>query len=427
MPVTRMVYFWAALLSQAGSPGNKWVTQFGEICIMLKGIIYSVRRWHSGRVATCYCKQMCPPWNARCVRTRALSSLNSGTDTETTEENKRTVENLYRLSVNIKKIRQMKSWVLLTDVSHVEETANILKEMGANDITVARILECCPEAFLLDPIEINAQRYLWHLVCPKDQELVKIIEKFPESFFVYRCPENQRANITYLQSLELSNKIICRLLTSSPHIFCNSVDGNKQVIGALEESYLGLGGSKANFKTWLMKLLSQDPFVLSKSCLSMKDNVRFIQHLGFSNLEVLKLLSKLKGFIFDLRCGSMEKSILFSKNIFKWTDEELRQMVLKCPALLYYSAPILEDRVQGLLREGVSINQIKGSPNVLELTTQIIQFRMKKISLLGLEIKNQNLEIVNGTKKDFEVNLGKLQVKKERPLFNPVAPLHVEE
>lgn len=188
-----------------------------------------------------------------------------------------------------------------------------------------------------------------------------------------------------------------------------------------------LGGTKENFKTWLMKLLSQDPFVLSKSSLAFKENVKFLQNIGFKDAEVLKLLSKLKGFIFDMTCSNMELGVLFTKTTFDCSAEELRQLVMKCPALIYYSVPLLEDRLKNLLQEGASVRQIKECPNVLELTPQIVQFRARKVKQLGREIKDQGLEVLNGTKKDFESKFVKLQFKSERPLFNPVAPLNVEE
>ncbi|XP_069809110.1 transcription termination factor 2, mitochondrial [Dendropsophus ebraccatus] len=360
--------------------------------------------------------------------TRTLTVSDSTSDSQNcTTENKTTVDNLYKLSVNIKKIRQLKSWVLYKDVAYVEETASILKEMGASDGTVAVILESCPEAFLQEPAEIKTQKSIWNLVCPKDGELIGLIEKFPDSFFTCKSPASQRANIKYFQDLGLNDKIVSRLLTSAPQIFCNQVESNKKMVDALEENYLGLGGTRENFKTWIMKLLSQDPFVLLKTTKSMKENLKFLQDLGFCDEKVLKLLSKLKGFVFDLDKETMEKGILFTKSIFECNSQELRDMVMKCPALLYYSVPLLEERLQLLIGEGASIGQVKECPNVLELTPQIVQFRARKIQQLGRRIQDQSLEVLNGTKKDFEVNYGKLQVRKERPLFNPVAPLPVEE
>ncbi|OCT88236.1 transcription termination factor 2, mitochondrial isoform X2 [Xenopus laevis] len=362
------------------------------------------------------------------TKTRLCPSLYLATDIKDFEkENTRTVDSLYRLCVNIKKIRQLKGWVLSKDVAFVEEIGQILKDMGANEATIANIFESCPEAFLHPPAEINSQRTLWHSVCPNDEQLVKIIEKFPDSFFCYKSTTHQKANIEYFQELRLSNKIISRLLASSPQIFCNSVTSNKKIINELEQNYLCLGGKQTNFKTWLMKLLSQDPFILSKPSLSMKGNLKFFQSLGFSNEEVLKLLSKLKGVIFDINREHMEAGIMFLKTVFKCREEEVKHLIMKCPGLLCYSVPTLNNRIKCMLDEGISVRQIKDCPNVLELTPQIIQFRIQKIKVLGHNVKNANLDIINGTKKDFEANYGKLHVKKERPMFNPVSPLHIEE
>ncbi|XP_053321638.1 transcription termination factor 2, mitochondrial [Spea bombifrons] len=396
---------------------------------MMSKIVLRVLRIRSGPGIKYYaCKQKALSPNYPIFGSRQYVSPNLGSDTKnSSEENKRTISNLYNLSVNIKKIRQLKGWVLSKDVAFVQETADFLKGLGANEPLVANILERCPEAFLQDPAEVKEQRYIWHLVCPNDDELVQIIEKFPDSFFVYKSPENQRDNIAYFKDLGLSNKIICRLLTSSPQIFCNPIEDNKQIIDGVKENFLNLGGSEANFKTWLMKMLSQDPFIMFKSSSAIKENVKFLQSLGFSDTEILKLMSKLKGMIFDLSCSTMEESTTFSRSVFNCDDEELRQMILKCPGILYYSVSVLEDRLKCLIREGASVDQVKKCPNVLELTTQIIEFRIKKMKSLGHEIQNQHLDVLNGTKKDFEVNFGRLQVKKERPLFNPVAPLHVDE
>ncbi|NXY48482.1 MTEF2 factor, partial [Ceuthmochares aereus] len=349
------------------------------------------------------------------------------TDTKSREENKKTIESLYRLSVDIKKIRRLKEWVLLQDVAYVKEIAGILQEMGADETAVANILECCPEAILHTPAEINSQKALWQLVCQNEKQLIKLIEQFPESFFTTEHHENQKANILFFQELGLKNNIITRFLTSAPNIFYNPVEKTKNVIETLKRNYLSLGGSDANMKIWILKLLSQNPFILLNSPNAIQENLEFLQKNGFTDHEVLHLLSKLKGFIFQLTPTTMQKSMVFSKNVFKCSDQELKQLVLTCPALLYYSVPVLEERLEGLLKEGISIAQIRETPMVLELTTEIVQYRIKKLSALGYDIKSGTLESLNGTKKDFEVSYGKIQSKKERPIFNPVAPLSIED
>ncbi|XP_007503431.2 transcription termination factor 2, mitochondrial isoform X2 [Monodelphis domestica] len=342
-------------------------------------------------------------------------------------ENSMTVENLCSLSVDIRKIRRVKGWVLCKKETYVKEIANILQKIGTNETAIADILERCPEAILCSPTEVNAQIDLWQSVCRNKKELVALIEQFPESFFTIKDQENRRLNIKFFQELGLKNVIISRFLTTAPIIFCNSIENNKQIIKMLQESYLNLGGSQANMKVWLLKLLSQDPFILLISPTPIKKTLEFLQNHGFTDFEVLHLLSKLKGFLFRLSPTSVQESILFSKNAFQCTDQDLKELILKCPALLYYTAPVLEERIQGLLKEGISLSQIRETPMVLELTPQIVQYRIRKLNALGYSIKNGNLDNLNGTKKEFESNFGKIQAKKERPLFNPVAPFKVEE
>ncbi|ELV09968.1 mTERF domain-containing protein 3, mitochondrial [Tupaia chinensis] len=342
-------------------------------------------------------------------------------------ENARTVDKLYRLSVDITKIRRLKGWVLLEDKTYVEEIAKILQELGATETAVASILERCPEAIVCSPTAVNTQRKLWQLVCKNEQELIKLIEQFPESFFTVKDQETRKLNIQFFQELGLKNVVLSRFLTTASNIFHNPVEKNKQMVRALQESYLSVGGSEANMKVWLLKLLSQNPFILLNSPAAIKETLEFLQEQGFTNFEILQLLSKLKGFLFQLCPRSVQNSISFSKNAFKCTDHDLKQLVLKCPAILAYSVPVLEERIQGLLKEGISITQIREAPMVLELTPQIVQYRVRKLNALGYRIKDGHLANLNGTKKEFEAKFGKIQAKTGRPLFNPVAPLNVEE
>lgn len=103
-----------------------------------------------------------------------------GTDSQSDKENKRTVEKLSACSVDIRKIRRLKGWVLLEEETYVEEIANILKELGANKTVIASILERCPEAIICSPAAVNTKRKLWQMVCKNEAELVQLIEQFPE-------------------------------------------------------------------------------------------------------------------------------------------------------------------------------------------------------------------------------------------------------
>nr|XP_015207322.1 PREDICTED: transcription termination factor 2, mitochondrial [Lepisosteus oculatus]XP_015207323.1 PREDICTED: transcription termination factor 2, mitochondrial [Lepisosteus oculatus] len=371
------------------------------------------------------------PFWVHCPRVRACLSGSrsyavSGGGNERAE-NKLTVNSLYSLSVDIRKIRKLKGWVLLQDIAYVDETASVLKELGAEATLIATVLEQCPEAVLCTPAEVRAQRELWMSVCPTEKELLRIIEKFPHSFFTASQHINQKANIQFFQRLKINKRTIIKLMASASQSFSNPVEQNEQMISTLQDMYRSLGGKEGNLQIWLQKLLTQNPFILMKAPETLKENLKFLQKKGFSSEELLLLLSKLRGFIAELSPCRMEETLTCSKAVLRCTEWELKEIVLKCPALLYYSVPVLSDRLQGLLSRGISVDQIKESPSVLELTTQIVQYRIQKLSASGYDIKKGSLEPLNGTNKDFELSYEKLHLRKQRPLFNPVAPLTIEE
>ncbi|XP_073707025.1 transcription termination factor 2, mitochondrial isoform X1 [Garra rufa] len=344
------------------------------------------------------------------------------------EENQLAVNALYDLSVDITKVRKLKGWVLRQSPIYVSETAALLRDMGASGPVIARVLELHPEAILCNPDQMEAQKNLWMSVCTSQKDLVGIIEKFPASFFTSSTDhDNQKANIAYFQTLHLNKRIISKLMASAPQSFSRPVKQNEEMIQTLQKTYLDLGGKEDNMKIWLQKLLTQNPYVLLKLPEALNDNLAFLRNVGFMGDELLRLLSKLKGFVTELNPESMRLTLSYSQETLGCTEADLRQIVLQCPALLYYSVPILGDRFKGLLSAGVSMEQIVETPTVLELTTQIVQYRIQKLRSFGYDVRSGSLEVLNGTKKDFEMSYGKLRLRQERPLFNPVAPLRTED
>ncbi|CAF98258.1 unnamed protein product [Tetraodon nigroviridis] len=344
--------------------------------------------------------------------------------TQSSAENQQVVEDLYHLSVDIQKVRKLKGWVLRQSPAYAKEIADPLKDIGASELSIARILTSHPEAVLCHPEHVQAQRELWMSVCSSQKDLVSIIEKFPASFFISSSHHNsQRDNIAYFQSLNLNNRIITKLMASAPHSFSRPVEQNKMMVHTLQQAYQELGGDESNMKIWLQKLLSQNPFVFLKAPEALKRNLLFLQDGGFSNAELLHLLSKLRGFVIELSPDSMRRTLAYSQDTMGCSWPELRDMVLKCPALLYYPEATISERVKGLLHAGVTMAQLKETPTVLELTTQIVHYRLQRLKSHGYDVRTGSLEVLNGTKKDFEMNYGKLQLRRERPIFNPVAPL----
>ncbi|KAM4573454.1 transcription termination factor 2, mitochondrial [Odontesthes bonariensis] len=364
----------------------------------------------------------------RCQHVTALPLKLRSCTTFSSVENRQTVDALYDLSVDIQKVRQLNGWVLHQSPAYTKEVAALLKDMGAPGPIIARILAIHPEAVLCNPEHMQTQRELWMSVCPSEKELVGIIEKFPASFFTSSSHhDNQRNNIAYFQSLNVNKRIVTKLMASAPQSFSRPVEQNQMMVHTLQRAYQDLGGEEANMKIWLQKLLSQNPFVLLKPPEVLRQNLMFLKDRGFSTAQLLRLLSKLKGFVTELNLDSMRRTLKFSQDTIGCSEAELRDIILKCPALLYYPESTLAERFKGLLSAGISMSQITETPTVLELTTQIVNYRIQRLKARGYDIRTGSLDALNGTKKDFEVSFGKLQLRRERPLFNPVAPLKVDD
>lgn len=360
-------------------------------------------------------------WRIQCLPGMCCSSVGQA-------ENTSTIDALHNLSVDISRIRKLRGWVLCQSPVYVTETVAMLRSLGVKDKLIAQVLQHHPEAILCPPEHLEPQKELWMSICASHRDLVEIIEKFPSSFFISSCHiEHQRANITFFQNLGFNNRVIAKLMASSPQNFRRPVEQNEEMVQTLQKMYLELGGNEVNMKVWLQKLLSQNPYVLMKPLEAMRNNLKFLHEWGFTNSELLQLLSKLKGFVTELHPETMGLTLNYSQETLACSDAELRQIVLQCPALLYYSVSMLTDRLKCLLGGGVSLQQIMQTPTVLELTTQIVQYRIQKLRSYGHDIKTGSLELLTGTKKDFEMRCGKLLLRQERPLFNPVAPLRTDE
>lgn len=366
-----------------------------------------------------------------CQRMRFLLPPSASTSTVTSPnkrlENQHTVDSLYKLSVDIRKVRKLKGWILLESSAYVSETADLLRDMGADTPVIARILETHPEAVLCRPEDVAAQRDLWVSVCPNKRDLMSIIEKFPGSFFTLTNHSNQRANILYLQSLRLSKRIIGKLMASAPQSFSRPVEQNQEVIHTLRETYLDLGGDEGNLRLWLQKLLTQNPNILLRPAEAWRDSLAFLREQGFTTEELLTLVSSLRASIAELQPEAMQQALAYVEGAFACSKDELKQIVIRCPAILYFSLPTLMGRFQGLMDAGVSMEQVKDSPTVLELTTQIVLYRIQKLASYGYDVRSGSLDVIVGTKKDFEMSYGKLHLRQQRPLFNPVAPLRSAE
>lgn len=363
-----------------------------------------------------YCQRIKYPRTPR-------ASFSKATSSNKRLENPHTVDALCKFSVDIGKVRKFKSWVLSETSAHVSQNVAMLSEMGADCDQITSILQNHPEVILCHPHDITAQKELWMSVCESECELISIIVKFPAAFFMTSNHENQRANIYYFQSLGLCKRVIGKMMASAPQGFSQPVQRNKEVIHTLREIYLNLQGDECNLQVWLQNLLGLNPFILLWPAAAWRDGLCFLIDQGFTKEEMLSLISSLKATIAELQPVSMHQSLSFIEQALDCSQEELKQIIICCPVILSYSFPSLVERFYGLLDIGLTSEQMKECPAVLELSAQLVSYRMQKLASCGYDIHTGTLDIVAGSKRDFDMICGMLQRRQQKTFSNFVTPL----
>ncbi|CAL9682800.1 unnamed protein product [Knipowitschia caucasica] len=336
------------------------------------------------------------------------------TSTNNRLENQDTIEALYKLSLDIGKVRKYKSWVLSETSAYVSETAEILEDMGAHASVIASIMQNHPEAILSRPEDIIARKNLWMSVCASEDQLIRIIEKFPAAFFMRFHYENQHANITYLQRLGLCNEIIGKVIACAPQSLSQSVQRNKEVIHTLRETYLELGGNERDLRVWLQTLLGQNPLVLLWPAAVWRDGLCFLTDQGFTNDEMLSV--GLRAPMAEMQLQNMHQVMSFFKQVLDCSKEELKQIVICCPAILSLSLATMVERFYGMMDIGLGTEQIKETPAVLQMSTQMVRYRMQKLASCGYDVHSNSLEIIVRSKRDFDMTCALLQQKQQKTL-----------
>lgn len=110
----------------------------------------------------------------------------------------------------------------------------------ASDKVIGSIISRYPRAITRTPERLSKRWDLWREIMASDLEIVNSLECSPESFFLSNNNLNLENNIKFLCSVGLTHKCLCRLLTSAPRTFSNSLNLNKQMVEYLQETSISL-------------------------------------------------------------------------------------------------------------------------------------------------------------------------------------------
>ncbi|XP_034401992.1 transcription termination factor 1, mitochondrial [Cyclopterus lumpus] len=325
-------------------------------------------------------------------------------------ENVSLLENLNLLGVDVKMARLRQPGVLRKASTNEQGLTRFLQGKGASRKVIAGIISRYPRA-ITRSIDHLAQRWdLWRDIFQKDEEIVSILDRSPESFFRTSDNGNLKKNIAFLTSLGLNAKDLHRLLTTAPRTFSNSLALNKQMVEFLEDIYAKLGGN--NPEQFPRFVISRNLYILIRSTKRVKTNIDMLRaSLQLRDSELLALLEGSGAEILDLSNEYLKrnfKSLNQRMASLGCRKADLKKLILSYPIVLYIGPDTLNTKLDCLLSGGITMKQILEKPKVLDYSTQNITGRLGELQRLGYDFQKSGINILDSSRKRFDAKMGKL-------------------
>ncbi|KAL2080291.1 hypothetical protein ACEWY4_024084 [Coilia grayii] len=344
------------------------------------------------------------------VRTLVSKPIQTPQDADKETENKLLLDNLKVLGVDVIMARKRQPGVLRRTNTNEHGLVQFLKTKGASREVVASIISRFPRSITRSREHLEERWQLWRSVFQSDDEVVSILNRSPESFFRSSDNDNLEKNIVFLSSLGLNSRDLHRLLTTAPRTFSNSVELNRQMVELLQEICLNLGGNEPS--KFAKAVISKNLYILIRSTKRVEANVEFLQSaLGLKNSDLLTFLQGSGAEILDISHEILKRNFRMLQeklNSVGGTKSDAFKIITNYASILYLSPERFSDKVDCLLKEGITVKQIIEKPKVLDFSLDNLQWRLDELRKLDYDFSLNGITILDSSKKRFEAKLIKL-------------------
>ncbi|KAM6899995.1 transcription termination factor 1, mitochondrial [Xenentodon cancila] len=340
---------------------------------------------------------------------RRLCSGNDEPKPPPKSENKSLLENLNLMGVDVNMARQRQPGVLRKVCTNEKGLAQFLLTKGANPKVIASIVSRYPRAITRSIDHLEQRWQLWRNVFKTDAEIVRILDRSPESFFRSSDNENLKKNIDFLTSLGLNTKDLLRLLTTAPRTFSNSVELNKDMFELLEGICTELGGK--NPRQFAKTVISRNLYILIRSTKRVRLNIDNLRDsLKLSDSELLALFQGPGAEILDLSNEYLKKNVssLQQKMVELGCENDTKTLIFSYPLVLYIGPETLSSKIDCLLEGGITMQQIMKKPKVLDYSTQNITKRLEELHRVGYDFERNGISVLDTSWKRFVAKVEKL-------------------
>ncbi|KAM9838816.1 transcription termination factor 1, mitochondrial [Aulostomus maculatus] len=337
----------------------------------------------------------------------SVTSKNEKSKAAVKRDNDYLLESLTLMGVDVMRARKRHPGVLRKLLTNEKGLSQFLQNKGASKQVIASIITRYPRAITRLTQQLEQRWQLLRSIFKTDEQIINVIYRSPESFFRSSNNENFENNISYLTSIGLDTKDLHRLLTRAPRTLANTLELNKQMVTYLEDVGAELGATDP--KEFVRAVICKNLFILIRSKKRIKENADLLRKtVELSDSELLALFQGNWAEVFTLSNVCMEKNLNYLKQVVisqGFQEADFREMILKCPKVLYRGGDTLSSKLECLLKEGITMEQILMKPRVLEISVQTIRERLEKLRSFGYNFEEEGIFILYTSQKRYEAKL----------------------
>lgn len=326
-------------------------------------------------------------------------------------ENDLLLENLTILGVDLERVRLRQPGVLRKDQTNERGLAEFLRSKGASREVIAGIISRFPRAITRSGKHLEERWRLWRNVFQNDAEIVKILDRSPESFFRSSDNENLEKNILFLTSLGIRAQDLPKLLTKAPRVFSNSLELNRTMVDLLQSVCMGLGGR--NHEAFSKAVISRNVYVLTRSTKRVQANIEFLlSSLKLGNTEALDLLQGQGAEILDISHNSLKRNVESLQKKLRTLGcrgAVVKDLVLNYAVVLFFSPETLNRKLDCLVEGGVDVRWILEKPKVLDFSAETLKQRLDDLNRLDYNFNENGIAVLDLSKKRFQAKLDRLR------------------
>lgn len=302
-----------------------------------------------------------------------------------------------------------------TKETHEDWLRDFLLQKGADTETIDSVISRYPRAIIRTSENVQTRWEIWKSVLHTDLQVLKTLERSPESFFRSGDLENLQDNISFVCSLGLSSKIVTQLMARAPRTFSNRAALNRDMVEFLQNLCSCLGGD--NPEEFARKIIAKNVYLLTRSTKRIKANIEIFQTmLKIPNAEMLDWIQSNGSDILDLGNAYIKKNFDNVQKKFQslgCSEDEITKCIVTFPQILYLSPVTFNTKIDLLMKYGIKVHQILEMPRVLDVSSANIQSKIKELMQHGYDFQASGIGALALSRNRFKLKVEKLVNEKK--------------